>query len=281
MNSKWVSFLFAALLVLNLTDIPDKAGDNYFDESLKSATATFVVARGLNGIISVIQDADIAATPAGVGISISPGESLDPLNDLIEKFSTIMLLATASLGIQKILLTISGWWVTKILIFVMIVMLLIVQILNKTGKIKRDRSHVLFKIIILLLSMRFVVPFIAVSSSLFESVFLKASITAKTQNLQIIEQTTSEINQHEPESSWFENVITTGKELGELKDKAKLLKEKLSSSVESIVDLIALFVVQTILFPIAFLYFALKLIKILFRFDFSNHLLDPKPPGRP
>ncbi len=268
MRSRWTVVVLAILLVLNLTDISDKAGDRYFDESLKNATATYVVARGLNGVISVIQDVDIAATPAGVGILISPGESLDPLNDLIEKFSTIMLLATASLGIQKILLSISGWWVTRILISGFIITVIITQILYKFGKINNNGSF-LFKIVILLLSLRFVVPFIALSSSMFESVFLNESINSKTESLKIIERTTTEINTDNPESTWLEMTMNSGKEFGRFKEKAVLLKEKLANSVENIIDLIPLFILQTILLPLAFLYFAVKLIKILFRYDFS------------
>ena len=44
-----------------------------------------------------------AAAPAGVGVTITAGEILDPLNDLIERFSWLVLMASASLGTQLVL----------------------------------------------------------------------------------------------------------------------------------------------------------------------------------
>jgi hypothetical protein len=48
-----------------------------------------------------------------------------------------------------------------------------------------------------------------------------------------------------------------------LKENATLLKEKLTRSISTIIDLIALFIIQTVLLPIAFLYLAVKLVKTL------------------
>jgi hypothetical protein len=67
----------------------------------------------LNAVISVAQGTDVAIEPAGVGVKFSPGEILDPINDLVEKFSTLMLFASISFGIQKILITLGGHWVVS------------------------------------------------------------------------------------------------------------------------------------------------------------------------
>jgi antitoxin component of RelBE/YafQ-DinJ toxin-antitoxin module len=48
-----------------------------------------------------------------------------------------------------------------------------------------------------------------------------------------------------------------------VKENATLLKEKLTQSISTIIDLIALFIIQTVLLPIAFLYLAVKLVKTL------------------
>ena len=69
----------------------------------------FAMARGLNGVISVAQGTSVAIQPAGVGVMLAPGELLDPVNDLVEQFSTVMLFASASLGLQRLLIGMSGW----------------------------------------------------------------------------------------------------------------------------------------------------------------------------
>ena len=76
------------------------------NESFERSVGAFAIAKGLNAVISLIQGTELNATPAGVGITITVGEILDPMNDLIERFSWIMLAASVSLGIQKLLLAI-------------------------------------------------------------------------------------------------------------------------------------------------------------------------------
>src|SRR5660397_82253 len=72
------------------------------DSSFKQALAVFATAKGLNAVISLVQGTEVG--PPGVTISI--GEILDPINDLVERFSWIMLASLTSLGIQKIMMNI-------------------------------------------------------------------------------------------------------------------------------------------------------------------------------
>lgn len=66
------------------------------DEAAERALQAFAVARGINAVISVIQDVEIGFT-FGLAATLSPGEILDPVNDLIERFSLVMLVASALL----------------------------------------------------------------------------------------------------------------------------------------------------------------------------------------
>jgi hypothetical protein len=116
----YMSLLLLVVLMLNISSKPDEIARHYIDDALKASAVAYIAARGINGTISVLQDIEI---DAGV-ISGSPGELLDPLNDLIERFSTVMLFATASLGIQKVLLHISGASFLQIIIGVLVLTLL-------------------------------------------------------------------------------------------------------------------------------------------------------------
>lgn len=80
-------------------------GEDYLDSALVKATASFAVARGLNGIITVFQESSVSAGVV-VGGSVAVGQVLDPVNDLIEYFSWVMLASIVSLGVQKLLLVI-------------------------------------------------------------------------------------------------------------------------------------------------------------------------------
>ena len=82
------------------------------DEAFGRSVGAFAIAKGLNAVISLIQGTELNATPAGVGITITVGEILDPMNDLVERFSWIMLAASVSLGVQKILLSVGElFWI--------------------------------------------------------------------------------------------------------------------------------------------------------------------------
>ena len=72
-------FLLAAGLIA--TQALDEQGQHYTNEALKRSLVTFGVARGLNGVISVAQGTEVALQPAGIGLTFTPGQILDPLNE--------------------------------------------------------------------------------------------------------------------------------------------------------------------------------------------------------
>ena len=104
--------LSLALLLLgglSASGLPDQAGDRYLRDGFRRALVTFAVARGLNGVISVAQETEVALEPAGVGVTLLPGQILDPVNDLIERFSWVMLASTTSLGLQQLFASMTAW----------------------------------------------------------------------------------------------------------------------------------------------------------------------------
>ena len=70
-------------------------------------------ARIINALISVIQFVEINLS-LGAGIAVNLGEALDPLNDLIERFSGFVLYGLAGLSIQQIALSASTSTAAKI-----------------------------------------------------------------------------------------------------------------------------------------------------------------------
>jgi len=87
---------------------PDAAATRQVEAGLKRALATYAAARALNAVISVAQGTEVALEPGGVGVVFAPGQALDPINDLVEQFSALMLLASVSFGVQRALLGIGG-----------------------------------------------------------------------------------------------------------------------------------------------------------------------------
>ena len=104
------TIIAAVGVALALTGLADDTSGEYADEAFKRALVTFAIARGLNGVISVAQGTEVAVEPGGVGVNFTVGQILDPINDLVEQFSSVMLVAASSLGLQNILLDMTAWW---------------------------------------------------------------------------------------------------------------------------------------------------------------------------
>ena len=103
--------LIIALLTISWWGAVDNLAAYVNGESIKDAAIIYGVARSINGVISLIQSAELGAI---VG-SIHPGELLDPINDLIERFSSVMAWSLSSLVLQKILLSVFNSYSFKII----------------------------------------------------------------------------------------------------------------------------------------------------------------------
>lgn len=86
------------------------------DAGLKRSLVSFAAARTLNAIISVVQGTEVVLQPLGIGVTLTLGQVLDPINDLVEQFSSLMLMASVAFGIQKLLLTIGSTWLVSALV---------------------------------------------------------------------------------------------------------------------------------------------------------------------
>ena len=106
-----ISIIIIALLILSWWGILDSLSIIVNTESIKDAAIIYGVARSINGVISVAQSAEISAL---VG-SVHPGELLDPMNDLIERFSTVMSWSLGSLVLQKVLLAVFSSYSFKVI----------------------------------------------------------------------------------------------------------------------------------------------------------------------
>jgi len=156
----------------------DKSAKAYLDKTMKKALFTFAIVRGINAIISVIQDSNVAVSPAGVGITIAVGEILDPVNDLIERFSWIMLASTTSLGIQRILMNIGSWLGFRVLLSLS--MLSILTGVWVPQLFKSDMKSVGYKLIFTSIAIRFCIPVVAIATDKIDVLFLNEKYNRAT-----------------------------------------------------------------------------------------------------
>ena len=94
----------------------DEKSTQYLDKTLLRASIAYGLCRATNSAVSFLQEIDFGFEAIGT-INLNPFEFLDPLNDLVERFSWILLAAMASIGIQKFLIQLlPGWTIYFILL---------------------------------------------------------------------------------------------------------------------------------------------------------------------
>ena len=263
--------LWTAVVVLAvagaLTGHIDRASENQAEDALKNALVTFAVARTLNGVISAAQGTEVALEPGGVGVVLSVGEVLDPINDLIERFSAVMLIAASSLGLQMLLLNITSWWGVSGFLFAAAAGFLVVIWAPRSTA--AQYAGPALRILLFLLFVRFAVPVLIVGTTLISDAFLAPEQEAATA---ILRDTTADIERINDEAqavsaddqSFMDRLgemIDESLESMRVGDRLQELKESASNAAEHIVSLVAIFVLQTILLPLLFLWLFIASLK--------------------
>jgi hypothetical protein len=98
-----------ALITLNAwTGFIDRLTGDYLQEAMMGSGAIYATARAINALVSLLQGTEVNAWVATFAV----GELLDPVNDLIERFSGVITIVMASLALQALLLGVfSGLWI--------------------------------------------------------------------------------------------------------------------------------------------------------------------------
>lgn len=143
---------------------------------MERALGSFAVARGLNAAISLAQGTQISAG-IGANISFSVGQVLHPVNEVVESFSHLMLLASVAFGIQKVLLLIGQDMLVKCLLSATLFAWGALRVIG--GK----RNRWLDAALVLMLMVRFAIPVVTMATDAVFERFLHAGYTRSTEAL--------------------------------------------------------------------------------------------------
>ena len=245
----------------------DQRAASYVETTMARAAYTFAIVRGLNGMISVIQGTEISVSPAGIGLNLSVGEVLDPINDLAERFSWVMLVSTTSLGVQRILMEMSGWLGLQVILTVGMVVLALSSWKRVWGD--TDLRSIGRRLVTLALVVRLLIPAIALASETIYDRFLNLqyeeatqTLTSLTDDLKQVDPTAERATDPSAENKlnevrrWLRNT----KELLDIRTKIERLGTKIEHFTADTVRLMVVFILQTILVPLITLWCLLKLI---------------------
>ena len=274
-------FITACLLLLaffSVSKLFDGYGEQYTEEGFQRSLVAFAIAKTLNGAISVVQGTEVAVEPAGIGLILTPGQILDPVNDLIERFSWVMLICTTSLGIQSILLKIFSSFYFSIIVAASLFLML--AFLWKYYKTSTSLRNILYRAMVFLVILRFFIPIMAITSDGLYKAFLESTYIESKQQLEksnatiaSISKDNQKINNEEKDISWLEmmsNSIDSAIDSINVDKHVEQLKTEAENLTNHIINLIVVFTMQTILFPLIFIWLSMKLIKANFSFHFVS-----------
>jgi len=259
-SNRWKLTVLAVVAVaVALAGVLDAPSRNYAEAAFARALVTFALARTLDSVISVAQGTEVAVEPAGVGVNFALGQALDPINDLIERFSAAMLVATSSLGLQGVLLRMSAWWVTDIAL-VLAAAFTIVAVWWPRLSFGASRNAAA-RVLAIAVFVRFAVPVFVIGSNMVFDAFLAAEHQAANEALMSTAEEIEEITEQAappPENrsltERLEGFVDDSIRALDVRPRLQSLSDRVSNAVEQIVNLIVIFALETILLPLAFLW---------------------------
>ena len=289
-----LSLLLVLLCTLSYTQVLDKFSSSQLDKAFTRSVSVFAIARGLNGLISVVQGTEVYATPAGVGVNFAVGQIVDPMNDMVERFSWVMLMSSISLGVQEIMLHLGQTLLIQVLLIISVTALLAMVWIPKIWH--RSAFNTIFKFVSIFVFLRFIVPLLLLvnegiytyvlepqyeeskAALIFSNDEIKGLVNAVqfNQQKQVHVQNFQENSLMEKAQNYFNETIQSlnvKKQLQVLKSKFKKLLQNLESkfnhAIDYIIVLITIFVVENLLLPLSALWLSYKLFRRFLETDLS------------
>lgn len=258
-------FLFL-LLFLSFTQSIDRQAEEPLENSFNRALITFGVVRSINAVISVVQGTEVAIEPAGVGVILTPGQILDPINDLIERFSWIVLAAGTSLGAQRILIGIGTTSLAQLIVVVAGGLLFLSLWAPKL--LPTPWRSLVYRLSLTVLLLRFLIPIVVLMNELVYDSFLDDQYQSSFELLEQTEQEVQALQAAENTEIPTETDDGIFDAIGRLYDRTTQslnvsarfseYETKLENTSEQIINLIVVFILQTLVFPLLFLWLAVK-----------------------
>jgi len=265
-NKILILILSIIIILIAFSFTLDVKGQELINKSFTESVIVFGSAKALNAVISLAQGTELDLPFLTVAI----GEVLDPINDLVEQFSLVMLASMVSLGIQKIMMN----FVTTDFYNIILLFCIIIVNIWLFFRFKKDEKmrSVFFKITVILIFLRFAVPLMGIVNEFAYNSFVKQeyniqelnkNITQVKENVDKVTQSTIE----KKENSTILNKITNITEKFDAQyydKKIEEYKKAVDNASEYIVALIIAFVFQTILLPLLFLFLLYNFVRVIF-----------------
>jgi hypothetical protein len=248
----------------------DSSADTYFKDSITKAGVSYGVCRVINAAVSVLQESSVQLEPAGIGLSLAVGQIVDPINDMVERLSGVLVMSIASLGVQELAYEIS----LAVVPLLMAVTLLIISLLawftnSRVARLRRIMAYVL----VIASIARFCLPVSSLANEFLQENFFDAKIMDANRKLAA---STSELKAIENlELPKAEGIIgTIGNSASYLREKSMEFKNTIQVFMENKGEIIenllrltflylGIFIIQVLMLPLLIFWFLLRMVNSL------------------
>ena len=228
------------------------------DAGLKRALVSFATARALNGVISVAQGTEVSVQPLGVGVTLAPGQLLDPINDLVEQFSNLMLMASVAFGVQKVLIAMGSYKLVSAGLTIAALGWLAFQL-------RQQRSPGwLSGALVVALMLRFAIPLATLGTDQLWQKFLAVDYSTSQRVIDNATGAVAQLNPPEPQAinqGWLTEMKNWFAQNGDVKARFERVKQAAEQATEHIIKLIVIFLLQTLVIPLFLMWALIALAK--------------------
>ncbi len=170
-----------ALIVLSSAGWVDNSAQKHVETTRNESIGIYALARGINALVSVAQSSQVKVPFV---LSIQAGELLDPVNDAVERLSSVMVWSTGSLFLQQIVLEVASslWFRVAFLAIGALTMFALLR--PNLGRFR----NLAWRIFIVAAAFRFIVPAFVLLSVLAGQMLLGAKINENREKLSSFEK---------------------------------------------------------------------------------------------
>ncbi|MCP4023043.1 MAG: hypothetical protein GY729_14475 [Desulfobacteraceae bacterium] len=271
-----VGVLIAILLIFSQLKLPvlDTMTDTHFQKAITKAGVAYATCRVLNASVSIVQNSSLQLEPAGVGISLAVGQALDPIDDMTERLSDVLVTAITSLGIQKLAYEICISIVPPILSILLLLASILLWFENER---LRSLQKTVSRFILLIIIARFCLPISSVADEYLYKHFFANQISEANQALAVGSAELDKLK--EISLPQIDGV------LGTIENSASFLKQKTSQFKNALVATVSnmggiienllkltflyagIFLIQVIILPLLSFWLLVKAANALFYID--------------
>ena len=272
---KYLLLLGCALLLLfgpRTIPFADHRADAYFDTAIQQATVVYGTSRFINASVSLIKESDVSVQPAGLGVSVAAGQVLDPLDDMTERASDILVTAIIALGIQKLAYEFTVAFSPPLLGILLLSCWAISFLPHRKCAIVNQFA---WKLILLLVIARICLPVSALLSAGLQEYYFVSEIEKAEQKMKLIApqqmNQLKKIDIPEADGAWDllkKNYEFVTHKTDDLRIVFKTMLNNMDKLITSLLKIsylyIGLFLIQVILLPLATFWILIKLVNQLF-----------------